>query len=305
VHYGAKVNSLLIAGEWWRLFSAMFIHIGPLHLVMNMLSLYILGTVVERMYGKIRYLWIYFIAGLVGSVMSAIFVPSISAGASGAIYGLAGGLFYFGMVFPSIFLRKIGRSMIYILVLNIAITFIVPGVDIAGHIGGFLGGFLAAGSVHFAKKKKLLLQIPMLLGTFVFTLGSIWFLQQNPFPKNVEPSVLIAAQLNLEDGKIDQAYQLLQNPVFLDQNISASYLFMLGYIEANYGRFDVAENYFQQVIEKDPSIDGAYFNLANLEKRKGNIQEAKNYIDEAIRLSPTDVNYKKLQKELEDLSNAD
>ena len=97
IEVGAKYTPLLLDGEWWRLVTTMFIHIGFLHLMMNSLALYFLGTLVERMYGSLRFFGIYVVAGITGSIVSIWTNLSIGAGASGAIFGLFGALLYFGL----------------------------------------------------------------------------------------------------------------------------------------------------------------------------------------------------------------
>ena len=82
-------------GEWYRLFSCIFIHASILHLLLNMYVLKIVGTQVETYLGKIKYVTVFIISGLIGSLFSAIFTKSVSVGASGAIFGIFGSLLYF------------------------------------------------------------------------------------------------------------------------------------------------------------------------------------------------------------------
>src|SRR5690606_36651475 len=103
IEYGAKFNQLIVAGEWWRFITPIFLHIGILHLLMNSLALYYLGSIVEKIYGSGRFLFIYLFSGFLGALGSFIFNPSISAGASGAIFGCFGALLYFGTIHPSVF----------------------------------------------------------------------------------------------------------------------------------------------------------------------------------------------------------
>nr|MDP9105138.1 rhomboid family intramembrane serine protease [Candidatus Eremiobacteraeota bacterium] len=136
-------QSVLQYGEWWRVFTAAFLHGGIAHIALNMLALYWLGREVEAIYGKTRFAFLYALA-IVGSGLAIIYfspytLPTL--GASGAIYGLFGALVAVG-----IRLGKRGRAMIVnmvpVIVLNLAITFTVPGISAAGHIGGLITGFL-------------------------------------------------------------------------------------------------------------------------------------------------------------------
>src|SRR5690625_6084003 len=121
IQFGAKYNPAMIDGEWWRLISSMFLHIGFFHLAMNMLALYYLGVAVERIYGSRRFLMIYFLAGIAGSLTSFAFSINVSAGASGAIFGLFGAMLFFGIIHKKVFFQTMGRNIITIVAINIKI----------------------------------------------------------------------------------------------------------------------------------------------------------------------------------------
>jgi membrane associated rhomboid family serine protease len=135
-------------GEVYRLFTAMFLHYGILHLFMNMWALWILGRSLEADLGPIRFLALYLVSGLGGSVAAYLFSPAAAtAGASGAIFGTFAALF--------IVFRRLGRdtsSVIPILILNLAISF-VPGISLAGHLGGFVTGGIIALALSYAPRK--------------------------------------------------------------------------------------------------------------------------------------------------------
>jgi rhomboid protease GluP len=146
---GAKDNPYVIERpEYWRLITAMFLHIGIPHILINGWSLYILGTLIERFYGWARFLAIYFIAGLGGSIASFALSPdSISAGASGAIVGLLGAMIaYFGL--HRRLLGAQGRSYLLNGLFNVGIL-VATGVFLAGvvdnwaHLGGLVTGAIA------------------------------------------------------------------------------------------------------------------------------------------------------------------
>ena len=148
--FGAMEAQHIATGEYWRLFTATFLHSGILHLSFNCLALYIFGHQLEQIYGHGRFLALYFIAGLAGSVTS--YALSISAapntlgvGASGAVFGLLGGLVAFYTVHRDRF-GEIGRQsltgLLVIVAINVALGFVVPGIDNFAHIGGFVAGML-------------------------------------------------------------------------------------------------------------------------------------------------------------------
>jgi membrane associated rhomboid family serine protease len=129
-------------GEWYRLVTAGFLHAGFFHLFFNMFALYILGSLLEPAIGRLRFALIYFVSLLAGSFGALLLEPdALTVGASGAIFGLLGAAF--------IVARNRGMNIMESglgtwLVLNLVITFAIPGISIGGHIGGLLGGGLAA-----------------------------------------------------------------------------------------------------------------------------------------------------------------
>lgn len=141
---GAKENRLIDAGQYWRLITATFLHANLIHIFFNSYALFALGPESERIYGTGRFLALYFIAGLGGSVASYLFSPAPSVGASGAIFGLIGGLgvfFYLSRRALGEFARAQVQSMAAIAMINLFIGFASPGViDNWGHMGGLVAG---------------------------------------------------------------------------------------------------------------------------------------------------------------------
>ena len=143
--FGANLGLLVKRGEIYRLLTCAFVHIGIIHLVVNMYSLYVVGSQVENFYGKIKYLLIYLISAVCGSILSIGFNDNvISAGASGAIFGLLGAILYFGVKYRTYLGQTIKSQVIPIILINLIIGFTTPGIDNAAHIGGLLGGVLSA-----------------------------------------------------------------------------------------------------------------------------------------------------------------
>jgi len=130
------------AGEYYRLLTAMFVHFGWGHLFMNVAGMFIFGTRIERYYGKISFLAIYFASGLLSSVASLLLTRGFSAGASGAVYGLVGAAFVYTKMRGSMDLISNHIILIYI-VIGLGAGFLMPNVDYFGHIGGLIGGVLA------------------------------------------------------------------------------------------------------------------------------------------------------------------
>ena len=143
--FGANLGLLVKQGEIYRLLTCAFVHIGIIHLVVNMYSLYVVGSQVENFYGKIKYLLIYLISAICGSILSIGFTDNvISAGASGAIFGLLGAILYFGIKYRTYLGQTVKSQVIPIILINLIIGFTTPGIDNAAHIGGLIGGALSA-----------------------------------------------------------------------------------------------------------------------------------------------------------------
>ena len=147
---GSKVNHLIMQGEYWRLLTAMFLHIGVFHLLINLYALYVLGPMVEGYFGHGRFLAIYFIGGLFGNLASYAFTPAPSAGASGAIFGLAGAITVYFLRYRNNFGRQgraVLQNMLVVIVINLVFGMSMRGIDNWGHIGGLVGGAIVAWGV--------------------------------------------------------------------------------------------------------------------------------------------------------------
>lgn len=141
---GANNIELLKHGQIYRLITYGFLHGSIVHLISNMYCLYVIGSQVENNLEKKRFLIVYFVSMITGGLLSALFNDGISIGASGAIFGLLGALLYFGLHFRLYLSEALRTRIIPVIVLNLIIGFTVPGIDVACHIGGLIGGFLSA-----------------------------------------------------------------------------------------------------------------------------------------------------------------
>lgn len=153
--WGANFGPATQDGEWWRLGSAMFLHFGVVHLIINAWSLWDAGQLVERMYGHLRFACIYFISGLSGNLVSLVVQGNlaVSGGASGAIFGIYGALLTFLWRERSAIaiheFRWLFWGALAFASATIVLGFLVPGIDNAAHIGGFVAGVLT--SIVFAR----------------------------------------------------------------------------------------------------------------------------------------------------------
>jgi rhomboid protease GluP len=285
IKYGAKYNFYLYEGEWWRFFTPIFLHIGFTHLVMNTFSLYFLGAAIERMYGSFRFIIIYFFAGAAGVIASFLFSQSVSAGASGAIYGCFGSLLYFGITYPKLFSRTMGAGVIGILVFNIIISFTIPGIDEAGHLGGLAGGFLAAGIMHFPKKKKPFLQILFLVISSAVIWGSLTYAYSDKV-KSRDESYILLVQDYVYNENYEAAYSVLKRYEKITKDLPAQFYFTLAFVEERKNMFIAAKAHYKKAIQLSPNLPEAYFNLAIIYFQENDLEQAKKNVEKALELKP-------------------
>ena len=141
-------------GEYYRLITSMFVHANILHLVSNMYALYIIGPIIEKYYGKGKFLLIYLGSGIIGSLFSVVLTNYASVGASGAIFGLFGALLYFGYKYRATLDGFLRSSIIPTLLVNLLLGFMIPGIDVSAHLGGLIGGLLFSYQTGVVNKEK-------------------------------------------------------------------------------------------------------------------------------------------------------
>ena len=172
--FGAKTNyAIRHLHEWWRFVTPVFIHVNLLHLLMNMYGLWVLGPWVEKLYGSAKFVVFWIVTGVCGVIASYLtvipgsrpgwiagflikYADNPSAGASGALFGLVGVLFVFGLKYrrelPEGFKRAFGTGMMPVILLNVAIGFIAQGIiDNAAHMGGLISGAAIAAVVSYKR----------------------------------------------------------------------------------------------------------------------------------------------------------
>lgn len=163
------MNALYVkGGEYYRLLTSAFFHASLLHLVCNMYSLYIIGTQLETVLGKIKFLGVYLISAIMSSLLSGVINGGdiMSVGASGAIFGLMGAMLYFGYHYRLYLGSVMVSQIIPIIIMNLFLGFMVSGVDNFGHIGGLIGGLFAGMMVGVEGKSD---KVDAINGTIVTT----------------------------------------------------------------------------------------------------------------------------------------
>ena len=298
IQFGAKYNPLMIEGEWWRLVTPIFLHIGLLHLLMNTLALYYLGIAVEKMFGRVRFVLIYMLSGIAGTLASFLFTSNLSAGASGAIFGCFGALLYFGVLHPKVFFRTMGTNIIAVILLNLVLGFSIPGIDNAGHIGGLAGGFLAAGIVSLPNAFRPVRQFLFLGGTILLTAVLVWQGIGTDSTSWDVDTVNGVAQERISNEQFEEAENIL-TPVVEEGSPNAQTYFYLSYAEIKLNKLAPAKEHLLAALQKDEQFHEAHYNLALILIDSGEKEEALVHAKKAYELNRQDKNYEKLYKELQ------
>ncbi len=179
---GALIPALVAEGEAWRLVTSVFLHSGFAHLALNMISLYFLGSFAEVQFGRGRFLALYFLSGIAGG-LALLYFGSYTApavGASGAIFGLLGGVFGYAIRQGTFSLQNpVISQLLFLTAINLLLGATIPNVSNTAHIGGLLGGlaygWLFAPTVYSQKKLVTTTPVAVALGLEVLLLG-VWYL---------------------------------------------------------------------------------------------------------------------------------
>ncbi len=266
IRFGAKASVLIADGQVWRLLTSMFLHVGLMHLFFNSYALFIFGVEVERLYGGARFLAIYLLAGLWGSLISFAFGPNLSAGASGAIFGLLGTMVAFFRRHREVFGvwgRRRLISLIGIAGLNLVLGFTVPGIDNLAHLGGLLSG--------------------VVLGWLLAPQYQVQVDEQG------HPRVADRISLRSRWWVVALTLVLLlagTGGAMAVQRQSAPALILRGQYALDAGDSAAAESLFRQAIARDPDSAEAHFYLGVALSTQGQVAEAARAYEAALRLEP-------------------
>lgn len=299
VKYGAKYNPLIMDGEWWRIITSMFMHIGFVHLAMNMLALYYLGTAVEQIFGSKRFIGMYMFAGIGAGLASFAFSSSISAGASGAIFGLFGVLLYFGLIHKKLFFQTMGSSILTIIAINLVFGFTVPMVDNSAHVGGLITGFIAASVIQLpGQGNRKIRQLGM--GATAVGLAILLWVGFNSGANAVIYELSEIEQLQDEqefEEVIERTTELLNE----GDAHTAQILFQRSYALIMTYEYDAALEDLEEVIEiEDEMMPEAYYNAALLYLEMGDEATAEERIIQAYELQPENEDIEWLYEEIID-----
>ena len=288
VAYGAKVNYLVREhNQWWRLITPMFIHVNLIHLMVNMYSLWVVGPYVERLYGSAKFVVFWVVTGVAGVVASYLTVvpPGTrlgplagflfkttdfpSAGASGALFGLVGVLFVFGIKFrhelPEGFKRAFGTGLLPMIVLNLVIGYVGRGlIDNAAHLGGLFAGAALAFLVDFRRpgERSGIAITWQLLQIACIGLVVVSFLKTAQHFKDPLPTPLLEQrnQIALE-AQLQLPSNVSKFVAYADSMNEAQEAFNSALNRGDVTRIDEAVKKLDSVPELDPKADELRKNL--------------------------------------------
>jgi len=276
IRFGAKVNLLIAQGQVWRLLTSIFLHIGLMHLFFNSYALFAFGIEVERLYGGARFLVIYLLAGLYGSLLSFAFSPNVSAGASGAIFGLLGVMVAFFRRHREMF-GAWGRQRLFSLLgvagFNLVLGFSVPGIDNLAHLGGLLSGLTLGwllvpeyqvrtderGLPYVADRTSLLSRwwaVALAILLLIAGTSAAMAAQQGS-----ASGLMQRGQRALEDGDVATAEALLRQAITRAPDSAEAY-FYLGVALSGQTEMGDAVDAFQNAVRLEPDLAEAHWNLA-------------------------------------------
>jgi rhomboid protease GluP len=301
VRLGAKVTALIADGEYWRLFTAMFLHIGLMHLFFNGYALLAIGTELERLLGPGRFTAIYLLSGLLGNLASYAFSPHLAAGASGAIFGQIGAL----AAFFTLHRERLGAwgrarlaNIAFLIAINLFFGFTQPGIDNLAHLGGLLAGLgLGWALAPRYQVDPVYLQLvdrnrlgrygpALILAVLVFVGGVVLATQiQRDSPR----SHLYRGQQAVERQAWDEAILELEQALNADPSLAdASAYFYLGLAHNNLDQPQAAARAYESALELAPNDSPSHWNLGLTYLQLERYAESRPHFEAYLALNPGD-----------------
>lgn len=291
--WGALVHFNVVHGEWYRLVTSMFIHFNFEHILMNMLSLFIFGKLVEAIVGHWKMLGIYFISGIFGNLVSlAIDNNSISVGASGAIYGLMGALFAF-MYISKKFNQKMLLQLIVVLIIMTLISLFMSNVNIFAHLGGFIGGIFSSfiGYYFYQNKQRFWIITAIFSILIVGLIIRIFMIQdENVYDKLIKNEMI--------NGNYNKASELVDHTI--KKGYADDYTYYLsGLIKATNDSKAEGISTWEKGLKYYPKSGILNYEVAIANRSLGDKKSALKHIKVAYKTNPKNEKYKYLKDELE------
>jgi membrane associated rhomboid family serine protease/Flp pilus assembly protein TadD len=284
VHWGANYGPLTLGGDWWRLFTCLFVHIGIIHIAFNMWCLWSLGQLCESLYGHWTFGAVYLISGMGASFASVLWRPvGVSAGASGAIFGLAGALisaYYLGeFSMPRAAVMGSLRSVVFFVGYNLFFGSVIGHVDNAAHVGGLitglvLGALIAKGAPESDQPFR---RIAVLLIVLLGVSGGVMALQHSRaymIHSDRARDLLVAHQPDEAIVELQRAIQ--QRPDYAPAHYALA--------EAYFRKSDFAraESELKRVLELSPGDEDASYELGIMYLEQKKTEQARNIFTQML-----------------------
>lgn len=289
---GGLVHFNVVHGEWYRLISSMFLHFNFEHILMNMLSLFIFGKIVESIIGSWRMLIIYIISGLYGNFVSLSFnTTTISVGASGAIFGLIGSIFVIMYLSKNFNKKMIGQLLIALVVL-IVFSLFMSNINIMAHLGGFISGVLITLIGYYFKTQRSLFWSFLIVFLLIFIILQIRIFtisEDNIYDKLIRDEMIKG---NYSEAK-NVVKQTLNNNYADDETY-----YLSGLITATKSSQAEAVSEWERGLRKFPNSGVLNCELAIANRSLSDDKKALKYIKKAVAINPNNKKYVNLKKEL-------
>lgn len=295
---GGLVHFNVVHGEWYRLISSMFLHFNFEHILMNMLSLFIFGKIVESIIGSWRMLIIYIISGLYGNFVSLSFnTTTISVGASGAIFGLIGSIFVIMYLSKNFNKKMIGQLLIALVVL-IVFSLFMSNINIMAHLGGFISGVLITLIGYYFKTQRSLFWSFLIVFLLIFIVLQIRIFtisEDNIYDKLIRDEMIKG---NYSEAK-NVVKQTLNNNYADDETY-----YLSGLITATKSSQAEAVSEWERGLRKFPNSGVLNYELAIANRSLSDDKKALKYIKKAVAINPNNKKYVNLKKELSKSNDA-
>jgi rhomboid protease GluP len=290
LQFGANWGPLSLGSQPWRLLTANYVHVGIVHIALNMWCLWDLGGLAELIFGSSTYSFIYLLCGLGGSIASVWWHPLVvGAGASGAIFGLAGALIaalYLGhLPFPKQAMQQTLRSLFIFAAYNLFFGAVSVHVDNSAHIGGLVTG-LAIGAV-LAKRLHGSPEIRQRWTRSVLAVVSVVLLSVFILVRRVNAQVVFIGQAlnSMQKGRVDEAIARLERTTTQNPNDATAFM-LLGTAYLDKRDYAKAETALQKAAALKPDYFAAQFNLGLAQMQLGKPGPAVASLQAAARLDP-------------------
>jgi rhomboid protease GluP len=305
--FGASFSPYFRRGEYWRLVMPMFLHIGWLHLIINSYALFILGPILERVYGYGRFALLYVATGMGSSALSMSLSRNIAAGASGAIFGIAGAMLVAGYLhrelIPPRWGRALGRGILPFIVVNLILGFSVRGIDNWGHLGGLLTGMVLGALIpppahdlapQFGDERpsQAIIALPVIVVALGMASTAQHYVASRDVTRLLQEGVRFRAAH--QDAKALERFQAAARRSPRDERPHE----MMGALYLREQQFDKAIQEYNEAVRLSPGAPEAQLALGVAYRMKGDLGKAQQAFEAALGKNPTTAEGQRLLADL-------